>query len=292
MTYRYKEKFENDAGYSFIRDKKSVLVQAISYGRRFTEEQVAAYDRHINAYLDNVAGRSAEAPKYAQALRRDDFPDVSADPLYKYVSDATWKYIRQGSFQFGSAQFYRTTPNINIQDQREGASNIHLMSGDNQLNVALISGFNCAIFCGTALIEGPDHDLMLSRFGSKRLKIEPVSEFLARVCKLTGAFRAHVFDVVYNDLKHYAAELPGIELFSSIAQGGNLTSSSLRQINKAFFATFDEYGFMPSLFAKPTRYAQERERRMIFEMRADLRRPTIIVNDTSLLEFVTLVDSA
>jgi hypothetical protein len=93
------------------------------------------------------------------------------------------------------------------------------MSGDNQLNVALISGFNCAIFCGTAHIEGPDHELMLSRFGSKRLKIEPVSEFLARVCKLTGAFRAHVFDVVYSDLKHYAAEVSGIERFSSIAKG-------------------------------------------------------------------------
>jgi hypothetical protein len=291
MAYRYKEKFENDAGYRLIRDRKSILVQAISYGRRFTEEQVAAYDRHINAYLDNVAGRSAEAPKYAQALRRDDFPDVSSDPLYKYVSDATWEYIRQGSFQFGSAQFYRTTSNINIQDQHEGSSNIHLMSGDNQLNVALISGFNCAIFCGTAHIEGPDHELMLARFGSKRLKIEPVPEFLARVCELMGAFRARVFDVVYNDLKHYAAELSGIERFSSIAKGGKLTSSSLRQINKAFFATFDEYGFMPSLFAKPTRYAQERERRIIFEMRADLQRPTIVVNDTSLLKFVTLVDS-
>ena len=133
---------------------------------------------------------------------------------------------------------------------------------------------------------------MLSRFGGKRLKIEPVSQFLARVCKLTGAFRAYVFDVVYNDLKHYAAERPGIEWFSSIAKEKKHTSSSLRQMNKAFFATFDEYGFMPSLFAKPTRYAQERERRIIFEMRADLRGPTIVVNDTSLLDFVTLVDRA
>jgi hypothetical protein len=293
-TYRYKEKFEKDGGYRFLRDKKSILIQAIGYGRRLTEEQVVAFNRHTNKYLDNVAGRSAEAPKYAQVLKRDDWPDVSTDPLYKYVSDATWEYIRQGSFQFGSAQFYRTTPNINTQDRREGASSFHLVSGDNQLTVTLISGFNCAIFCGTTYIEGPDHKLMLSRFGSKRLKIEPVSEFLTRVCKLTGAFRAHVFDVVYNDLKHYAAERPGIERFPSIAKekGSQLTSSSLRQINKAFFTTFDEYGFMPSLFAKPARYAQERERRIIFEMTADLRRPTIVVKDKCLLDFVTLVDRA
>jgi hypothetical protein len=290
MTYRYKEKFEKNAGYRLIRDKKFILVQAISYGRRLTEEEVAAYDRRINTYLDSVAGRSAEEPKYGQALRRNNFPDVSSDPLYKYVSDVTWERARQGSFRFGSAQFYRTTSNINIQDQHEGAWSIHLISGDNQLNVALISGFNCAIYCGTAHIEGPDHELMLTRFGNKRLKIEPVSEFAARVCKLMGAFRARVVDVVYTDLKHYAAELPGIEQFSSIAKERKLTSSSLRQINKAFFATFDEYGFMPSLFAKPTRYAQERERRIIFEIKADLRGSTIVVDDKSLLEFVTLVD--
>jgi hypothetical protein len=216
---------------------------------------------------------------------------VNSDTLYKYLSDATWDYIRQGSFQFGSAEFYRKTPNIKIQDQREGASNIHLISGDNQLNVALISGFNCAIFCGTAHIEGPDHKRMLSCFGSKRLKIEPVSKFVARVCKLTGAFRAHVFDVVYNDLKHYAAERPGIEQFSFIAKKKQqLTRSDLRRINKAFFATFEEYGFMPSLFAKPTRYSHEHERRIIFEMRDDLRSETVRVKDNSLLDFVTLMD--
>ena len=109
MPYRYKEKFEKYGGHRFFRDKKSILVQAISYGRRLTEQQIAAYDRRINEYLDNVAGRSAETPKAVQALKRDDFPDVGTDPLYKYVSDATWEYIRQGSFQFGSAQYYRTT---------------------------------------------------------------------------------------------------------------------------------------------------------------------------------------
>jgi hypothetical protein len=291
MHYRYKEKFEKDAGYRFSRDKRSVLVHAISYGRRLTDEETAAYNRHVNAYLDAVMRRTNEVYKYAQALTRTDLPDVESEPLYKYVSDATWEYIRKGSFQFGTAQYYRSTPNINIQDQREGASSLHLASGNNQLNVTLTSGFNCAIFCGTAQIEGPDHELMLSRFGRKRLKIEPVTGFMACVCRLTGAFRAHVFDVVYNDLKDYAAEHSGIERFYKITGGGDLNKRSLRQINEAFFATFEEYGFMPSLFAKPTRYSQERERRMIFEMRDDLRNQTVVVQHKSLLDFVTLVDS-
>jgi hypothetical protein len=291
MPYCYREKFEKYGGYRFVRDKKSILVHAISYGRRLTDGQVAAYDSRVNAFLDAVLPRASGDAKYAQALTRTDFPDLKAEPLYKYVSNATWEYIRQGSFQFGTAQYYRTTPNIDIQDQREGASSIHLASVNNQLNVTLTSGFNCAIFCGTAHIQGPDHDLMLSRFGRKRLKIEPVSKFLARVCKLTGSFRAHVFDVVYNDLKNYAVELEGVERFNAITGGHDLTRGALRQINKAFFETFDEYGFMPSLFAKPTRYSQEHERRIIFEMRDDLRKPTLVVKDKSLLDFVTLVDS-
>jgi hypothetical protein len=290
MPYLYRVKFEKNGGYRFIRDKKSILVHAISYGRRLPDGQVAAYDRHVNAYLDAVMPRATEGAKYAQALTRTDFPDVESEPFYKYVSDATWEYIRQGSFQFGTAQYYQTTPNINIQDQREGASSIHLASGNNQLNITLTSGFNCAIFCGTAHIGGPDHDLMLARFGAKWLKIEPITEFLTCVRRLTGSFRAYVFDVVYNDLKNCAAEQEGVERFYAITRGG-LTKGSLRQVNEAFFATFYEYGFMPSLFAKPTRYSQERERRVIFEMKSDLRKQTIVVKHKGLLDFVTLMNS-
>ncbi len=47
---------------------------------------------------------------------------------------------------------------------------------------------------------------MLSRFGGKRVKIEPVVEFLTRVCRLTGSFRAQVKHVIYNDLKNYMTE--------------------------------------------------------------------------------------
>jgi hypothetical protein len=75
--------------------------------------------------------------------------------------------------------------------------------------------------------------------------------------------------------------------FYAISGGGDLTESSLRGINEAFFATFDEYAFMPSLFAKPTRYSQERERRLIFEMRDDLRSEIVRVKHKSLLDFVT-----
>ena len=100
-------------------------------------------------------------------------------------------------------------------------------------------------------------------------------------------------NVIYTDLKNYIAELRGIERFAGISDSGastDLNRRKLRQINETFFSTFYEYGFMPSLFAKPTSYAEERERRIVFETRADLRTPTVVVNDKSLLNYVTLVD--
>src|SRR6266480_2786579 len=84
MPYRYKEKFEKDAGYRLFRDKKSVLVHTISYGRRLTAEKVVAYDAHTNRYLDAVLPRASNSYKYAQALKPSDFPDVKSEPLYKY----------------------------------------------------------------------------------------------------------------------------------------------------------------------------------------------------------------
>jgi hypothetical protein len=61
-------------------------------------------------------------------------------------------------------------------------------------------------------------------------------------------------------------------------------------MNRHYFQAFYDIAFMPSLFAKPRSYAVERERRMIFERREDLRSPTIIVNDPECLKYIHLVD--
>jgi hypothetical protein len=264
-------------------------MQASAYGRRFTEDQLTSFATATNTYLDAVLQQEPLSPTHRAALVEADFPDLNREPLYKYVSDTTWNYISTGSFQLGTAAYYRSTPNMNIRDQREGASFFHLMSGDNQLNISLTSGFNCAIFCGTSHMKGKDHTLMQSKFGKKRLKIEPLSEFVARICQKLNSVRACVHEVVYTDLKNYIAEHDGIERFSEIAGDGNLDHKKLHRLNKTFFATFYKYAFLPSLFSKPTAYKAERERRIVFEMRDDLRTPTIVFKEKSLLDFISLV---
>jgi hypothetical protein len=88
------------------------------------------------------------------------------------LSHGTWGYVKDGSFQFGSAAYYRSTPNMNIRDEREGAGTFHLTSGPQQLNMTLTSGFDAAIFCGTGGIG--DRALMHKKFGERLIRIRPV----------------------------------------------------------------------------------------------------------------------
>src|SRR5262245_60382245 len=124
MPYRFQEKFEKYAGYRFFRDKKSILVQALAYGRKLSDQQIASFGNRI----------------------------------------------------------------------------------DNQISASITSGFNCALFCGTALQEGTEHANMLQKFGQNRIKIEDVSEFTNRLSQLAGAYRSQLRDVVYTDQKNFVLE--------------------------------------------------------------------------------------
>jgi hypothetical protein len=151
------------------------------------------------------------------------------DKYYKYISGQTWNYVNAGSFQLGTASYYRSTPNIKIKDEREGAGDFRLASGPDQLNATILSGFNAAIYCGTGAIG--DRALMTSRFGGRVIKIHPVKEFAKRIATRVGAAEFHVYDLVYTDQKNFFAEKEGIRDFISIVRqhdtAGNLTPASL-----------------------------------------------------------------
>ncbi len=250
MPYEYREKFEKDGGFRLFRDRTSVLLRAFSYGRRFSDQQNVRLAQRLDTFMDAVdhyvqdapARNLEKVPSAGAPLSKVDFSEVDPTPMYKYVSDDTWDYLRSGSFQFGTAEYYRTSPNIDIQDRREGAGHFHLTFGNDQLNVSLVSGYNCAIFCG-----------------------------------------------VYRDIQSYTEEFPHLENILEITNRDKLTKAALRKLNKEFFRTFYEYGLMPGLYAKPTKYSDERERRLIFETRKDTRMKPIIVRDKRLLDFITFL---
>jgi hypothetical protein len=202
------------------------------------------------------------------------------------VNEEVLASLQRGCFWFNTADCYRSTPNIAIQDRHEGYGHFHLSSGNDQLNVSLSSGYNCAMLCGTSEMDGGTEHLMRSRFGLRRIVIHDVRGFVNHVAGRIGATRARVHDVVYRDVMSFAGEVPGINQVIGITGKGNPTPEALQQLNERFFDTFYEYGMLPAMFTKPLSYADERERRIVFEMPEDLTL-AVKVEDKRLLEHVS-----
>lgn len=284
----FREVFRPGGGFQLFRDRCSVLVHAQIHSRRLQDAELARLAGAIHPMLDYKAGHGYHYQP-SKPLLRSDFASRTPLPFYRRVPDSTWNYMSRGSFQFGSPRYYRDLEDAGRRDQREGRSVFHLSSGDNQLHMALSSGYNCAIMCGYGDHPDHDHTLMASRFGEKVIRIDSVSRFAGRVCKALGATRFHVYDIIYADLKNYAAEVEGLGDFLKISGRGDLTLDALHKINVRFFDTFYEYSFFPSLFTKPTSYAAERERRIVFTLPSDMKKPTIRIEDRSLLDLITVI---
>lgn len=292
MGHRYKERFERDRGFRIFRDKCSILLQAQAFGKRLTDREIADYCAAVDSYLDAVTPRDKLEYVPSEILPGVELKDVTNEPLFKYVDDKAWGYIQAGSFRFGTAMDYRASPHESDRDQHEGAGHFALASGDDQATVTITSGFNCAIFCGTSYLDGVAHSNMLSRHGLRRIKIEPVAEFINEVAGRIDAIGSRIHDVIYTNRKVFKAELPGIEKIVHITGTGNLTERRLRQLNRNFFDTFYRFGFVPSLYMKPATksFMSEHERRIVFELQDDIKKPAKFVRDRALLKFVTLID--
>ena len=213
-----------------------------------------------------------------------DFAEVTSPTFVKYVSKDTWDHLQQGSFKFGSASHYRSIENPNIRDAREGYGHFSLQDDNsNQLNVSLLAGNNCVLYCGTR--ENVEDKTMRERFGPLRIQIDDVTGFMDRARKCLGASKARIVDVVYRNAAHFSTELETVGKFIEITSRGACAPTTLRKLNRQYFGPFYEFGLLPGLFIKPVGYAIERERRMAFELRKD-RREAIIREDKKLLSYV------
>jgi hypothetical protein len=294
VPYKYTTTLQANEGYVYRRNKRSILVSVPSAGQVLTAEQSIAYTNAIQEFLRAVGEEAvAAAPAHApppRVLTPEEFAEPADQQFFKYVPAQTWKYLQKGSFQFGSAEYYRHAENPNVKDWLEGLCTVQLVSADDQVTFTIRVGFNCAIFCGTREINGPDHERMIGQFsdsGGKCLRIRPVPDFMAHVKKRTRAFRVRLHDTIYTDAKVLTLQHSEASRLPTYLKG----SPSLDEINRRFFAELYEVGLLPSLYIKPTSNMRERERRLVFELRDDLTRPVVIVNDKDLLQFVEVVDT-
>ena len=100
----YTESFEKDAGYRLCRDGVSVLARGCSLGRRLSTAENIALSSHLDRYFDQILGHPARnASAQDVPLTKSDFVQSEKGPLFKFLNDQTWEFLKNGSFKFGTA---------------------------------------------------------------------------------------------------------------------------------------------------------------------------------------------
>lgn len=289
MAYKYDVQYLPKEGMIFRRNRRSIRVGMMTMGQRLSDEQLASQVSSIMGLTANIEGKAQSTPTGPMRLRRDDFVAAEGD-FYKYVPTHSWEYMQRGSFRFGSADEYRRQESPGIGDWREGLSFVSFQHQNDQASFTLRSGYNCALFCGTGHINGPDHARMMGEFskgGGKLIKITPILDFMEKIKKRTRAFRARMHEAIYTDYKCFTIEAP---VATDLRKWLN-SEPALLDTNRMWFSTLYDEALLPSLFAKPAEQSYQRERRMVFELRDDLRSPAAFVYDRELLQYVEVVES-
>lgn len=293
-----REFFEAGGGWRLYNKKKSILIGHASFGSKLNDLQkidlsmvVDGWNRYVMRENQLQSRTLKEKPPIngSRVMTSRDFPRVKGGRFFKSVTPEAFDNIRRGVFHFGSAEYYRNCENLVIQDDREGWSFFHLSNNNKELHIGMLSGFNSAIFCGTAVANDDRYASVSRRFGDMVLVIRDVHGFAKRACEAMGAMRYRIADVVYCDLKNFSADLPGVDTFPRLLDGSNLSKQALHRLNVRFFNEFYDASFLPSLFSKPLAYSEEKERRIVFEFCSDLDRERVIVEDKKLCNYLEFV---
>lgn len=184
-------------------------------------------------------------------------------PFYKYVSnDVFEKYIKNGVFQLGTIEQYRTIENIKQRDEFEGHSFLNLNINNHIVSTICNSGFNYLIFCGTKSASSTGHK---KQFGEKELYFPNVRAFADIISKKINAKRYYIQNVEYNTLKLY--------INKNKIYAPKIGLNGEHFLVPEYFDIIEKKLVYPSLFVKPDSFKDENEVRIVFEMYRDANQP-------------------
>ena len=282
---RFRTNFEERNGYRLWCDERSILLGSVSRGSSMPDDMLLNSTKALEDFSDSVMKREPLPEGLSSVVKMHEIVSPSDDVAYKYVPETTWKYLESGSFQLGSASYYRTIENKSAQDPREGQCLVAFRHGPDLVRVVVGAGYNCGIFCGTRT----PNEAMKSKFGNRLIRIEPLTEFAEAVRIRLRGTRALIRDVVYTNQKTVI-----IDHEETVRLGTHLKEMNglldIKSLNRNFFRLFYEAGLVSTLFVKPAHYSHEAERRIIIEKAKDLASPTIRFTDRSLLKYISIVD--
>jgi len=196
-------------------------------------------------------------------------------PFYKYVKPCISEKIKNGSWQLGTIEQYRTIENKKQRDEFEGYSFLYLDINNRMIGSNFISGFNYLILCGT---RSSNSDYHKENFGKKILFFRDVKSLAEKICVEIKAKQYYIQNIEYNSLKFYVSNE---KIFNKYLQLENLLSPPF------FDIVFDQMLY-PCVFVKPESFKPENEVRLVFEMDQDFYNPYKFSNKdiTKYIEFL------
>ena len=226
---------------------------------KLTNTQVEVFIKATSKYLDAIQN----ADNLIELFGSMDFvyPDHStfSRPFYKFIHKETYdNFVSKGKFQLGTLQYYRDIERQESRDEKEGFANLIINSGNRQILTSVISGFDKYILCGTYDIDNVDY--MSTKYGGYIMKINNIHSFAEKVKTAIGAQSWYVNEITYSDYKAYSVD--------TIISDLNGVSPDL---SDEFFDILFEISEKPSVYAKPTRFMDEKELRLSFTMSRDVK---------------------
>jgi len=273
-------RFHKLVGFEYEHNNKSLLLQLISMTKEnslLTDNELKKMIKITSNYLDKIS-RNLESPSklFGEILKPDSDFDVAGTSFYKFTSKEVYQNnILKGQFRLGSLKYYREIENESSKDPKEGFSNIIITTGNRQIFTSLISGFDQYVLCGTHTLE--ESDYMNNRFGRVVLKIRNIRSFAEKIKTAIGAKKWRLMKVTYSDFKGYSVE----QVINDLKGVGPDLSVEL-------FDHLLSFSTVPSIFCKPSRFTNEHEVRLSFEMNKKVKKK-LDINNLGLLDEIEVI---
>jgi hypothetical protein len=289
-----KEQFEPDRGFRLFKNNCSILLRASSFGSLLDERQKTAFYSASLNYLEGIEKRPLSEVVSPRSLSPSDFPDLAAPSFCKFVSGQVADYLRLGRFRFGTPQYYREIEDEGRADHLEGFACLFVKGKEFSVNLMATAAFNTVILCG---IEGShlnedELSRMRGKFGEVLVEIADVNAFCQKVLKKIRGIRYKIKDIQYADGKFTSVKQEAIDgFYANFRAGlsspyGSLTDEALRILNRTYWQRFYKHLLMPAAFSKPTRFASEKERRLLFELPADVKNQYIDIEIPEAVKYL------
>lgn len=196
--------------------------------------------------------------KRGRIFSPSDFRKFPASYVYKFQSLDTWeKYTSHGFFLASSLGRFREMEGQGdtAGDRFEGMSYGEYQAGKRTVAYATTSGFETWVYSTTANLKNANE--MKARFGAVVLKIR-IAPFAAALAKACQSRDLETRYVRYADLKIHRGKISSRYLDEEVTLNPGLAKELRKQSR------------LPSIFGKPSRFAEENEVRVAVRTKGNL----------------------